>query len=198
MFRDPEEHARAIEEDRRLRHRLALTATSSSDLLPLLDAAVGAVLGGQYHIDSLLAAGSQFFVWSATVKSTRRTVVLKHARFDYRHPVRYGRADIERLRAAVRREEEVLWADVSRTLPLALSLFTADSPVPAAAASPHLAKDELFVVEEYVRGLTVTELALRVWPGFPPAQREAKVARFASEFVTFWEAFEKRIGSTPT
>src|SRR5207248_3327619 len=113
-------------------------------------------------LDCLLAAGSQFFVWSATGITTRRSVIMKQARFDYRRPVRYGQADVERLRAAVRREEEVLWADRSRTLPLALALFVADSPVPAAAASPYLAKDEVFVVEEQVRGLTLTELALRV------------------------------------
>ena len=96
MPTDSDKQVRRIEEDRRHRLRLALAAGQCADLLPLLDAAANAVIGGQYRLDHLAAAGSQFFVWSATQLTTRRTVILKQARFDYRYPVRYGRADIER------------------------------------------------------------------------------------------------------
>jgi hypothetical protein len=180
-----------IEADRRERLRLALAATQSADLLPLLDAASGAVLGGQYRLDGVHAVGGQFFVWSAVELTTRRRAILKQARFDYRYPVRYGRMDIEPLRAAVRREYDVLWADRTGTLPRPLALLVAGSPVPAAAASPALAKDEVFVVEEHVCGLTLTELALRVWPQSDPNYRESIVAHLASDFVTFWDGLRK-------
>ena len=37
------------------------------------------------------------------------------------------------------------------------------------------------------RGLTVTELALRVWPHRSASERELAVARLAADFVAFWE-----------
>jgi hypothetical protein len=183
----PPNPAARIEEDRRKRLRLSFEAAGCGDLLPLLDAAAGAVVGGAYRIDGLLAAGGQFFVWTATELSTGRHAVLKQARFDYRHPIRYGQAEAGRLREAVRRERDVLWADRSGTLPQPLALLVTDSPIPAAVAAPALARNELFVAEEYVRGLTQSELALRVWPARPPAEREASAARVAASFVTFWD-----------
>ncbi len=180
-----------IERDRRQRLHLSLAASQCADLLPLLDAATGAVLGQQYKLDALLAVGSQFFVWSSTEITTQRALIIKQARFDYCHPVRYGRADVERLRNAVRREEEVLWADRSGTLPRALALLVADSPIPAASASQALAKGEVFIVEERVRGLTLTELALQVWPSHPAGEREAVVSQIASQFVVFWTALRE-------
>ena len=187
MPSEPDELVQKIEADRRQRLRLSLAASGCADLLPLLDAAAGADVQG-YRLTGLLAAGSQFFVWAATTPHTNRAVILKQARFDYRHPVRYGRAEAKRLRAAVRREEEVLWADRTGTLPRAIALLEADSPVQAARAAPALAAGEVFVVEEFVRGLTLTELALRVWPDRQPADREAAVARLAAGFVKFWIA----------
>jgi hypothetical protein len=179
--------AARIEGDRRNRLRLAFAADGCGDLLPLLDAAAGAVVGGAYRLDGLLAAGSQFFVWTATEISTRKPAILKQARFDYRHPIRYGQAEVARLREVVRRERDVLWADRSNTLPRPLGVVVADSPVPAAATTFALAKNEVFVAEEYVRGLTLSELALRVWPSQPPAEREVTAARAAATFITFWE-----------
>jgi serine/threonine protein kinase len=168
--------------------RLSFAAAGCADLLPLLDAAAGAVVGRAYRFDGLLAAGGQFFVWSATELATGRPAVLKQARFDYRHPIRYGQAEAARLREAVRRERDVLWADRSGMLPQPLALVVADSPVPAAVAAPALAKNEVFVAEEYVRGLTLSELALRVWPARPPAAREVIAARAAAAFISFWES----------
>jgi serine/threonine protein kinase len=177
-----------VEEDRRNRLRLWLITEQCADLLPLLDAAVGRTVSGLYRIERLLAAGRQFFVWMATELSTGRRAVLKQARFDYRHPILYGRADVERLRAAIRREYDVLWADRSGTLPRPLSLVVADSPVPAAKDAPLLARGEVFVAEEHIRAFTIAELALRIWPHRPPEEREAAVARMAADFVRFWEA----------
>jgi serine/threonine protein kinase len=176
-----------IEQDRRHRLRLSLEASRLPGLLSLLDAAAGSVLGGHYRIDCPLAVGSQFIVWMAMEISTERPIILKQGRFDYRHPVRYGRGEVNRNREAIRREYEVLWADRSGTLPRPLVLLVADSPVPAAAASPVLARDEVFVAQEYIRGLTITELALRVWPIRPAPDRERAVARLAEELLTFWE-----------
>jgi serine/threonine protein kinase len=176
-----------IEQDRRHRLHLSLEASRYPGLLPLLDAAEGAVVRGHYRIEFPLAVGSQFIVWSALELSTGRPIILKQGRFDYRHPVRHGRADAERIRQVIRREYEVLWADQSGTLPRALALLVADSPVPAASSSPMLSRGEVFVAEEYIRGLTLTELALRVWPGRPASERESAVARLALEFLTFWE-----------
>jgi serine/threonine protein kinase len=177
-----------IEEDRRKRLRLWLDMEKCPDLLPLLDAAAGSTVDGRYRIDGLAAAGRQFFVWIATELSTGRSAILKQARFDYRRPVHYGRAEIERLRAAIRREYEVLWADRSGTLPRPLALLVTESPVPAAAVAPSLARNEVFVVEEHVRGLTLTELSLRVWPDRQPGEREAALSHLAADFVNFWEA----------
>jgi serine/threonine protein kinase len=179
--------ASQVEEDRRERLRLAFTGAGCSDLLPLLDAASGAIVGGAYRLDGLLAAGGQFFVWTATELATGRPAVLKQARFDYRHPIQYGQAEAARRREAVHRERDVLWADRSGTLPRPLAQLWGDSPVPAAAAAPALARNEVFVAEEYVHGLTLSELALRVWPACQPDVREAAAARIAAAFVAFWE-----------
>jgi serine/threonine protein kinase len=179
-----------IAEDRRKRLRLWLETERCPDLLPLLDAAVGSRVDGRYRIDGLMAAGRQFFVWMATELSTGRYAVLKQARFDYRHPVRYGRSDVERLREAIRREYDVLWADKSGTLPRPLALLVTASPIPAAASAPSLARNEVFVVEEYVQGPTLGELSLRVWPDRPPAEREASISHLVADFVHFWEAMK--------
>jgi hypothetical protein len=183
--------AARIDEDRRRRLHLWLMTEGCPDLLPLLDAAAGSKVGGIFRIDALMAAGRQFFVWKAVELSTGRGTILKQARYDYRHPIRYSRAEVERLRAAIRREYEVLWADRSGTLPRPLGMIVADSPVPAAEAVPALAKDELFVAEELVQGLTLTELALRAWPALPPPEREAALSRLAADFVGFWEAMNQ-------
>ncbi len=177
-----------IEQDRRQRLRLSLEASEYPGLLPLLDAAGGSVVNGNYQIAGPLAVGSQFIVWMAIDISTGRSIILKQGRFDYRHPVRYGRADAEGARGVIRREYDVLRADESATLPRPLALVVADSPVPAAGTFPALARDEAFVAQEYIRGLTLTELALRVWPERPASEREFAVARLAKEFVAFWEA----------
>ena len=50
-----------------------------------------------------------------------------------------------------------------------------------------LARDEVFVAQEYIRGLTITKLALCVWPARPALERESLVATLAEEFVVFWE-----------
>jgi hypothetical protein len=180
------------DQDRRSRLRLGLVAEKCPDLLPLLDAANGAVVGGAFRIEGLMAAGRQFFVWLTTELETGRTVVLKQARFDYGHPVRYGRADAERLRRAIRKEYEVLSADRGQTLPQPIALIVDDSPVPAAAVAPALARNEAFVAEEFIRGPTLTEMALRVWPDWPSAEREAFAARLAGAFITFWEALREQ------
>jgi serine/threonine protein kinase len=176
-----------IEQDRRHRLRLALDSNRCPGLLPLLEAAEGAVVCGLYRVDHILAVGSQFIVWSAVELSSGRPAVLKQGRFDYRYPVQYGRADANRCREAIRREYEVLLEDRSGTLPHARGLLVGDSPVPAAAASPVLHRDEVFVIEEYIQGLTLTELALRAWADLPMREREIAAARLAFAFVTFWE-----------
>jgi hypothetical protein len=136
-----------IENDRWHRLRLGLDANRCPGLLPLLEAAAGSVVCGLYRIDYTLAAGNQFIVWAAIELSSDRPVVLKQCRFDYRRPVQYGRADADRYRKAIRREYDVLSADRSGTLPRPLALLVGDSPLPAAAASPVLARDEVFVAE---------------------------------------------------
>jgi serine/threonine protein kinase len=176
-----------IEDDRRQRLRLSLEASDYPGLLPLLDEAAGSLLSEHYRIECPLAVGSQFIVWLGIEVATGRSLILKQARFDYRHPIRYGRADAEANRNVIRREYEVLEADRSGTLPRPLALLVADSPVPAARAAPALARNEVFVAEECIRGLTLTELALRVWPADPISAREHAVARLANEFVAFWE-----------
>jgi serine/threonine protein kinase len=180
--------AALVNEGRKARLRLSLVAEQCPDLLPLLDATRGAVVGGAYRIGGLLASGRQFFVWLGAEPDTGRAVVLKQARFDYRHPVRYGRAEAEHLRRAIRKEYEVLLADRTGTLPRPLALLVTDSPVPAASLAPALARNEVFVAEEFIRGPTLTELALRVWPDHPPAEREATASRLGAAFVGFWES----------
>ena len=184
---DAQDAGARIQNDRRHRLRLALDAERCPGLFPLLEEAAGSIIGGLYRIDYPLAAGSQFIVWMAIELSTGRPAILKQGRFDYRRPVLYGRSDADRCRGPVRREYDVLWADRTGTLPRPLALLVSDSPVPAAASSPILARDEVFVAQEYLRGLTLTELALRVWPELPAAEREAAVARLTAEFVAFWE-----------
>jgi serine/threonine protein kinase len=164
-----------------------MDASRCPGLLPLLDAAVASIVGGLYRIDSTLAVGSQFIVWSAIELSSGRPAILKQCRFDYRRPVQYGRADVNRYRQTIRREYDVLWADRTGTLPRPLALLVGDSPVPAASSSPVLARDEVFVAEEYIHGLTLTELVLRVWPVLPAQEREIAVAGLAVELVGFWE-----------
>jgi hypothetical protein len=118
-------------------------------------------------------------------------VVLKQPRFDYRRPVRYGLAETHLLRRTIRKEYEVLRADRQGVLPRPLALLVTASPIPAAAAAPALADNEVFVAEEYIRGLTLTELALRVWPARPPAEREAVASRLTAAFVAFWESLRE-------
>ena len=176
-----------IEIDRRQRLHLTLAADGFPGLLPILDAAAGSVVRGVYRIDYPLAVGSQFIVWMATEVSTGRRAIVKQCRFDYRYPVQYGRFEANRSREAIRREYDVLWMDRTGTLPRPLGLFVDVSPVPAAAASAVPSRDEVLVAEEYITGQTLTELALRVWPGLPTSERESMIARLAAEFIVFWE-----------
>jgi serine/threonine protein kinase len=171
--------------------RLALDASRCPGLLPLLEAAEGAVVCRIYRIDRALAVGSQFIVWATTELSSDKPAVLKQSRFDYRRPVQYGRADAIRRRKAIRREYDVLRADPTGTLPRPFALLVGDSPVPAASSSPVLARDEVMVAEEFIEGLTLTELALRVWPTLPVKRREVAVASLAAAAVVFWESLHK-------
>jgi hypothetical protein len=136
--------------------------------------------------------GRQFFVWLAVESASGREIILKQPRFDYRNPTWYARADVERLRLTARKEYDALLADRSGTFPTPLSLLVADSPVPAAARSHLLARGEVFVAEEYVRGPTLSSLALQVWPTRSPEQREAQLAQLVSEFVLFWDQLRGR------
>jgi serine/threonine protein kinase len=173
------------------RLRLAMDADRLSGLLPLLDAAAGAVLAGRYRIEGVLAVGRQSQVFVARELAAQQEVVVKQANFDYRHPVRYGRAEVARLRAVLEREHDVLCACRTGHLPAPRELLRAPAIVPAAGESPLLADEEVFLVEERIIGRPLTRLALDDWPAHPPAWREEQVRRLTAEFVRFWESLHE-------
>jgi hypothetical protein len=174
--------------DRQLRLRLLLEAEGRPGLFPLLVEAAGAVLAGRFRLDELLAVGRQSYLFAATDLSLGGSVVVKQPALDYRNPLHYHRASVSRLRQALRTEYRVLEACGTGHLPRPVALLTEPAAVPAAAASPVLAAGEVFLVEEFIPGPTLTEAALTAWPALPAGEREAAARRLAGEFVDFWEA----------
>jgi hypothetical protein len=172
----------------RERLSLALAADRLEGLLPLLEAAEGAVLASRYRIEGVLAVGRQSHVFTARETAGGREVVVKQPCFDYRHPVRYGMADAAQMRASFHRAHEVLCACRTGHLPAPLGLLREPAVVPAASESPLLSEEEVFLVEERIVGRSLTRLGLDEWPDQAPAWREEQARRLTADFVTFWEA----------
>ena len=166
---------------------LLLAAEGFEGLLPLLREPLGSRVARRYRLDAVLAIGRQSFVFTGTDLSASESVVLKQPAFDYRNPIHYDRATIAWARAALRTEYEVLLSVTTSHLPRPIEMLTIDSPIPAAKESPELATNEVLVVQEYIHGRTVRELALEVWPDVSPHDREESVRGIARSFVEFWE-----------
>jgi serine/threonine protein kinase len=175
-------------ETARRRLRLQLEAENRSALLPLLDAARGAILDSRFRLVEVLAVGRQSHVWLAQELPGQRQVVVKQVAWNFHEPLRYNRATAARLRQCLKTEHAVLQSCPTGHLPQPLALITASALVPAAQASPVLTNDEVFMVEEFIPGATLTQVALQTWPALPGVEREAQVRNVVREFVTFWEA----------
>ncbi len=174
------------------RLRLLLEADRRPGLLPLLEEATGADVAGRYRLDALVGVGRQSYIFGATDLHQGAAVILKQCAFDYRNPLLYNRASAGQLRQGLRREYEVLQACDTGNLPRPLELLTAASPIPAAAESPVLANDDVFLVEELIVGKTLAEVALEHWPSLRPSEREAIAAGLVMGFTEFWEALQGR------
>lgn len=174
------------------RLRLLLEADRRPGLLPLLEQAAGAVVARRYRLDGLVGVGRQSYIFAATDVRLGTAVIIKQCAFDYRNPLLYNRASAGRLRQELRREYEVLQACDTGHLPRPLELLTAPSPVPAAAESPVLANDDVFLVEELIEGRTLADVALEHWPALRPAERECIAAGLVVSFTEFWKALEAR------
>lgn len=170
----------------RYRLMLRLQAEWRAGLFPLLEAASSAVLAGLYRLDEILAVGRQSHVWLASDLDSGRQVVVKHVAWSYHEPLRYNRALAFSLRRSLKDEYSALRASTTDHLPRPLALITAPALVPAAEASPVLSQNEVFLVEEFIAGGTLTEIALKNWSSLASAQREAQVRVVVREFVTFW------------
>ncbi len=177
-----------VDPGRALRNRLVLEAEGRPGLLPLLEEATGAVVAGRFKLTGLLAVGRQSYIFAAEDSEQGKVVVVKQCAFDYRNPLLYNRATAARLRQALRVEYEVLQACRTGHLPRPVVLVSSRSPVPAAQESPVLANDDVFLVEERIAGLTLTDAALSRWPALPPGQREAAAARVGADFSVFWDS----------
>src|SRR5262249_38696666 len=152
----------AMNRDRQqsVRLRLLLDAEGRPGLYSLLEEAVGAMVARRFRLDGLLGVGRQSFLFVATDLEDGAAVVIKQCAFDYPNPLLYNRTSASRLRQELHREYEVLQACATGHLPRPLTLLRAPSPIPAATETPVLANEEVFLVEEYIVGKTVTELAL--------------------------------------
>ncbi len=173
------------------RLRLSLEASGRGGLLPLLEEAVGVAVAGRFRLDGVLAAGRQCFVFGATDLATGRAVVVKQPCFDYRRPAEFGRDLVARMRRSLAGAAEVLRACTTGHLPEPIALVVAPAVVPSASESAALSEEETYLVEEHVWGRRFTEVALRVWPGVAPAEREDAARAIASAFVAFWEALHR-------
>lgn len=176
------------EPDLHRRLRLRFQAEGRPGLFAVLQAAVGSVLAGGFRLDSLQAVGRQSFVFAGTALATGAPVVVKQAAFDYGNAVAHTAAGVTTARHALRVEYDALRACTTGHFPVPVALLTAAPVVPAAADIPSLAAEELFLVEEHIRGISLTRAALEAWPALPAPAREDAARRVAAGFVAFWEA----------
>lgn len=178
--------------DARYRARLRLEAEGHPDLLQLIEDAIGTVLINRFRIESLLAVGRQSFVFSAVDILSDRKLVVKQSAFDYRKPLLYDSILVTKARESLKIEHKALASCTTGHLPQPVELVTSHSIIPAAEESSLLVADEVFLVQEYIHGVTITELALKIWPSLRPANREYYAQEIVRSFIEFWTALQSR------
>jgi serine/threonine protein kinase len=167
--------------DRRLaRVRLAAEADGRSGLFEILSGAIGSVIAGRFELRELVAIGRESFVFLAEDNASGDRVAVKQPAFDYRRPISIDRAEVSRKRSALAREHRVLEASASQRLPRAIAL---EHAAPVIGSSIVFGIEELYLIEEWIDGRTITELALGAWRELAANSREQVVARLAKDLV---------------
>lgn len=170
---------------------MQLEARGQGGLLPLLREARGRELAGRFVVGEPFAAGGQALLFLATDRETGAEVLIKQAFFDYRRPILHGRREAAGRREALRVEHRVLTDGGSEYLPKTLAFLRAPALVPAAEDFLVL-REETYLVLERIRGVTLEQAALTVWPSSTMAQREGWARRVAGEYIRFWEGLRGR------
>lgn len=171
--------------------RYQLEARQKQGLLDLLLPARGRVLAGRFAVGYPFAAGGQALLFEGHDLQSGHDVLIKQPFFDYRRPIQHGRREAAALRETLRVEHQVLNDCETGHLPRALALLQAPAVVPAAGDFLVL-REETFLVEERIRGITLEQSALTVWRNRPPAHQEAWARKVAREYLIFWESLRQK------
>ena len=167
------------------RLRLKLITVGLDGLLPILQTALGQTVGQRYVIQDVLTVGSQFIVFLATDQTGGEEVIVKQALLDYRSPLKYSMSQTAQLRQYVANEFAVLTSSALGCMPRAVAQLE-DAAAVAVGREYNALRNEQYVVQEQVRGITVEETALGPWKALCAGEREVRVRRLVSEFLEFW------------
>jgi hypothetical protein len=137
------------------------------------------------------AAGSQSLLFEGIDLRDGRSVLIKQAAFDYRRSILLGRREAASRREAIRVEHQVLQDCTTGHLPEPIALLVAPAILPVARDFLVL-REETYLVQEWLRGVTLEAAALRVWKNHPMERREVWARRVAGEFLTFWTGLRAR------
>jgi hypothetical protein len=135
----------------------------------------------------VLAVGQQCYVFRGHEIDTRRSVVIKQPNFDYRFPIRYGRDEVSRMRCTLQQGLQILRANSTGHFPEGIELVVGPAIVAAAADSPLLAQQEIYLIEEYLVGWPLDRQVLETWQVHSPAWRETTASQLTHDWLLFWQ-----------
>ncbi len=138
------------------RLRLQMNAQGMADVVDIATGIQGTVVG-DFRLDTLWQIGAQFIVFRGTALTNGSVVAIKLPFVDYSRPVSFGARELHQAREAARAEWRALQAHAAAgVLPQPIALVEAPNPLLADRAES--TRQETFVVEEWVPGLTLDEI----------------------------------------
>lgn len=171
--------------------RLYLEANKYLGVFPLLEEVIGKVIGGRFRFTSILAIGGHNFVFTAYDLLTKQTVVVKQPSFNYCDPIKYSYADVMRARQSLKKEYDILRSYEISWLPKPIDLIVATSFVQAAQKSHVLTQNEVYLVEEYISGPTLNQIAHGNLPSVVNINKEDVARIIVRDFRKFWRDLVK-------
>jgi hypothetical protein len=123
---------------------------------------LGMPLQDRYRLESLIDIGGQSVVFKGVDLGRQGCpVVVKIARLDYDRPAAFGTEEVRRARAGLRRGWEMLRLAPRRWFPEPIALVVGRNPLHLPQRPRWVLDEELFLVEDFVPGMTLVEFASR-------------------------------------
>ena len=135
-----------------------------------LERLCGHTLEGVYRLDSLAKIGSQFAVFRGTNLHDETPVAIKLAWVDYPNPARFGRQEVELVRAAVQCEWDSLCLHRKRVRTLPWPIERVVAPNPLLAGRDPTVSTEVYLVEQWIEGASFDDVRQELHPSAPSGE----------------------------